>query len=109
VQAFQIAGLSVFQDILNLDAGERWQQALYHEIDNCDVFLLFWSHAAAASEWVGKEIEYALARRGGVEEQPPDIQPVPIEGPPLVPPPASLSGLHFNDALLAQIQAAGAA
>jgi uncharacterized protein (TIGR02271 family) len=106
VQAFQIAGLSVFQDILNLDAGERWQRALYHEIDNCDVFLLFWSHAAAASEWVRKEIEYALARKGGVEEQPPDIQPVPIEGPPVVPPPSSLSGLHFNDALLAQIQAA---
>jgi hypothetical protein len=109
VQAFRIAGLSIFQDILDLDAGERWQQALYREIDNCDVFLLFWSHAAAASEWVAKEIEYALARKGGIEEHPPDIQPVPIEGPPIVPPPASLSGLHFNDALLAQIRAADSA
>jgi hypothetical protein len=106
VQAFRIAGLSVFQDILNLDPGERWQKALYREIDKCDVFLLFWSHAAAASEYVGKEIEYALARKQGDEEQPPDIQPVPIDGPPIVPPPASLSGLHFNDALLAQIRAA---
>lgn len=106
VQAFRIAGLSVFQDILDLDPGERWQKALYHEIDNCDLFLLFWSHAAAASEWVGKEIEYALARKGGDEEQPPDIQPVPIEGPPIVPPPVSLHHLHFNDALLAQIHAA---
>jgi hypothetical protein len=106
VQAFRIAGLSVFQDILDLDPGERWQKALYREIDNCDVFLLFWSHAAAASEWVGKEIDYALARKRGDEELPPDIQPVPIEGPPIVPPPVSLSGLHFNDALLAQIRAA---
>jgi hypothetical protein len=106
VQAFRIAGLSVFQDILDLDPGERWQKALYREIDQCDVFLLFWSHAAAASEWVGKEIDYALARKQGDEERPPDIQPVPIEGPPIVPPPASLSGVHFNDALLAQIHTA---
>lgn len=106
VQAFRIAGLSVFQDILDLDPGDRWERALYREIDHCDVFLLFWSHAAADSKWVGKEIEYAVARKQGDEERPPDIQPVPIEGPPIVPPPASLKGLHFNDALLAQIRAA---
>lgn len=108
VQAFRIAGLSVFQDILDLDPGERWERALYREIDRCDVFLLFWSHAAADSKWVGKEIEYAVARKQGNEERPPDIQPVPIEGPPIVPPPGSLKGLHFNDALLAHIRAAEA-
>jgi hypothetical protein len=109
VQAFRIAGLSVFQDILDLDPGERWEKALYREIDRCDVFLLFWSKEAAASEWVGREIDYALARKQGDDERPPDIQPVPIEGPPIVPPPASLKNLHFNDALLAQIYAADAA
>lgn len=103
VQAFKISGMSVFQDILDLDPGERWEKALYHEIDRCDVFLLFWSKAAAASEWVSKEIDYALARQGGDAENPPAIQPVPIEGPPIVPPPPRLAGLHFNDALLAQI------
>jgi hypothetical protein len=103
VQAFKISGLSVFQDILDLDPGERWEKALYHEIDSCNVFLLFWSKAAAASEWVSKEIDYALARQGGNAENPPAIQPVPIEGPPIVPPPPRLAGLHFNDALLAQI------
>ncbi|MFT3720564.1 TIR domain-containing protein [Pseudorhodoferax sp.] len=106
VQAFRIAGLSVFQDVLDLDPGERWEQALYREIDRCDVFLLFWSQAAAHSEWVGREIDYALARQQRDAAHRPDIQPVPIEGPPLVPPPASLSALHFNDALLAQIRAA---
>jgi TIR domain-containing protein/Leucine Rich Repeat (LRR) protein len=105
VQAFRIAGLSVFQDILSLDPGERWEKELYHEIDRCDVFLLFWSHAAAASKWVGKEIDYALARKQGDEERPPAIQPVPIEGPPIAPPPAGLEGLHFNDSLLAAIRA----
>ncbi|HEU4835662.1 MAG TPA: leucine-rich repeat domain-containing protein [Pyrinomonadaceae bacterium] len=106
VQAFKIAGLSVFQDVLDLDPGERWEKALYREIDNCDVFLLFWSTTAAASEWVLKEIDYALARKQGDDERPPDIQPVPIEGPPIVKPPDSLKGLHFNDSLLAQIKAA---
>jgi hypothetical protein len=106
VQAFRIAGLTVFQDNLDLKPGERWEKGLYREIDICDVFLLFWSHAAADSEWVGKEIAYAVARKQGDEERPPDIQPVPIEGPPVVPPPDSLKKLHFNDALLAHIRAA---
>ena len=41
VQAFRIAGLSVLQDTLDLDPGERWEQELYRQIDTCDVFLLF--------------------------------------------------------------------
>src|SRR5690242_20545570 len=66
-----------------------------------------WSRAAAASEWVAKEIAYALARKAGNKDQLPEIQPVPIEGPPPPPPPDSLQHLHFNDALLlAHIQAA---
>ena len=108
VQAFRIAGLSVLQDVLDLKPGERWERALYHEIDVCDVFLLFWSHAAAASEWVAKEIAYALALKAGSDDRPPAIQPVPIEGPPVPPPPETLRHLHFNDALLAQIQTATA-
>jgi hypothetical protein len=106
VQAFKIAGISVFQDVLDLEPGDRWERALYCRIDECDVFYLFWSRAAAESIWVGKEIAYALKRKGGEEENPPHIQPVPIEGPPIFPPPASLSALHFNDALLAHIHAA---
>jgi hypothetical protein len=106
VQAFKIAGLSVFQDVLELDPGERWEKRLYQEIDSCDVFLLFWSHTAAASQWVLKEIDYAVDRKQGDDERPPDIQPVPIEGPPIVPPPPRLKDLHFNDSLLAQIKAA---
>jgi hypothetical protein len=107
VQAFRIAGLSVFQDVLDLEPGERWERELYREIDNCDVLLLFWSSAAAASEWVAKEIDYALARKQGQDDRPPDIAPVPIEGPPIPPPPEKLRHLHFNDALLAHIAANG--
>lgn len=107
VQAFRIAGLSVFQDILDLEPGDRWERELYREIDNCDVLLLFWSTAAAASPWVAKEIDYALARKQGQDERPPDIAPVPIEGPPIPPPPEKLRHLHFNDALLAHIAVNG--
>jgi hypothetical protein len=107
VQAFRIAGLSVFQDVLDLEPGDRWDRELYREIDNCDVVLLFWSRAAAASPWVAKEIDYALARKQGQDDRPPDIQPVPIEGPPIPTPPEKLRHLHFNDALLAHIAVAG--
>jgi TIR domain len=73
------------------------------EIDHCDVFLLFWSFVAANSEWVAKEIDYALARKAGDGDGLPEIQPVSIEGPPIPPPPKSLNHLHFNDALLTHI------
>jgi len=109
VQAFKIAGISVFQDVLDLAPGQRWERELYRHIDDCDVFLLFWSDAASRSVWVGKEIDYALQRKGGSDARPPAIQPVPIEGPPIVPPPASLQNLHFNDALLAHIAMADTA
>lgn len=106
VQAFRIAGLSVFQDFLDLEPGDRWEHELYREIDDCDVLLLFWSRAAAVSPWVAKEIDYALARKQGQDDRPPDIQPVPIEGPPIPTPPEKLRHLHFNDALLAHIATA---
>lgn len=106
VQAFRIAGLEVFQDVLDLEPGQRWERELYKEIDRCDVLLLFWSSAAAASPWVAKEIDYALALQQGQDDRPPAIAPVPIEGPPIVPPPERLRHLHFNDALLAHIAAA---
>lgn len=90
VQAFRIAGLSIFQDVLDLEPGELWERELYREIDACDVMLLFWSRAAAASPWVDNEIDYALARKQGQDDLPPDIQPVPIEGPPIPAPPQKL-------------------
>jgi hypothetical protein len=105
VQAFRIAGIEVFQDVLSLDPGERWARGLWTAIDDCDLFLLFWSEAARRSEWVAREIAHALARKGGQADAdtPPAIQPVPIEGPPIPLPPLALGALHFNDALLAHL------
>ncbi len=43
VQMLEPLQIEFFQDVLNLRAGERWQQSLYRHIDRADVFFLFWS------------------------------------------------------------------
>ncbi|MFB2898341.1 TIR domain-containing protein [Aerosakkonemataceae cyanobacterium BLCC-F50] len=100
VQALAVTGIEVFQDVLNLEPGDRWEKELYRHINECDLFLLFWSTAAKESKWVLKEVLYALERQGKDGLNPPEIIPVIIEGPPLVPPPEQLQHLHFNDKIL---------
>lgn len=96
VQMLQLAGTEFFQDLLSLEPGERWERALYKEIDQSDVFYLFWSNAAKRSEWVMKEVQYAINRKNNDDSAAPAIVPVIIEGPPPVAPPPELSHLHFN-------------
>ena len=103
-QALRAAGLDFFQDVLSLEPGERWAKSLYSEIDRCDLFLLFWSAAARESEWVLREVQYAMDRRaksGGA----PEIMPVILEGPPPPVPPPELSDLHFDDQICYMIAA----
>lgn len=97
VQMLQATRTDFFQDILTLDPGQRWERELWRQIDACDLFLLFWSSAARRSEWVLKEVEYALGRQTASPDGAPDIVPVILEGPPPVLPPASLGALHFDD------------
>ena len=91
-----------FWDKMFLNPGDRYEKEIYDYIDNkADVFLLFWSSNAAASEWVKKEINRALARQQRMrrpENRLPEIIPVPIENP-IPPPPEELSDLHFGDAV----------
>ncbi len=96
-QCYRLAGIEVFQDVLNLDPGVRWERRLYQEIDRCDLFLLLWSRAASESKWVAREARYALERRNDTAEQRPDLLPLIIEGPPVAEPPDFLAHLHFND------------
>jgi len=100
VQGIRAAGIDCFQDVLDLDPGERWEKKVYRKIDESDVFFLFWSSAARASEWVMKETRYAIDRKSGRDYAPPEIIPVPLEGPPPAAPPPDLAHLHFNDPLL---------
>jgi hypothetical protein len=91
--------MQVFLDVLSLRSGDHWQEALAREVPTKDVFYLFWSQAAAASEWVAREWSLALTKRGLTY-----IDPVPLQDPRHAPPPDELSDLHFNDAYLAYIK-----
>jgi len=74
------------------------RSSLEDNIEKSDLFLLCWSRHAAASDWVAKEIEWALRtqhRTGGLRH---DIRPFILEGPPIALPPPSLQHLHFNSA-----------
>ncbi|MGD2174335.1 MAG: tetratricopeptide repeat protein [Candidatus Brocadiaceae bacterium] len=100
VQMLSGVGIRCFQDVLNLEPGDLWEEKLYDYINRCDLFLLFWSSSARASEWVEREVKCALERKAGDRLNPPDIVPVIIEGPPIPEPPPELAHLHFNDRLL---------
>jgi hypothetical protein len=97
VQVLPTVGVRTFQDVLDLEPGERWQRSLYRHIDESDIILLFWSKAAKRSKWVRKEVRYALERKHGDEFAPPEISPVLIQGPPVPRPWRELTYLHFND------------
>ncbi len=108
VQMLKVQRTPFFQDMISLSPGDRWERELYKNINKCDVLYLFWSEAAKKSEWVEKEVLYAYQLQGGRETAPPDIIPIPIEGPPPVKPPETLSFLHFNDEFIYLIYAAEA-
>jgi hypothetical protein len=99
VQALRVAGISVSMDLLSIEPGERWEKELFRLIDEADVFYLFWSEAAARSEWVEREVRYALERKQQSADGRPEIVPVVMSVPP-PPPPDYLSDIHFNDPLL---------
>jgi len=100
VQMLDLLKIQYFQDILNLNPGDQWEKELFKQIALADVFFLFWSSAARNSEWVLKEVEYAEFLKLNDEDNPPEIYPVLLEGPPMVEPPDSLKHLHFNDKIV---------
>ena len=100
VQMLDLAKIKYFQDLLSLEAGKQWEPLIYRYIDECDVFYLFWSTAAKNSQWVEKEVQRALNRKGDKLEAPPEIMPVPIEGPPPVAPPPYLASIQFDSKFL---------
>ena len=90
--------LEIFVDVFSLRSGQNWQDKLEEHVPKKDIFYLFWSQAAARSEWVGREWKLALDRRGLNY-----IDPVPLEEPDRAPPPQELAALHFSDAYLVYI------
>jgi TIR domain len=96
-QALELAGVGYFQDVLSLSPGERYEPMILKKIDEADLFMLFWSRHARASQWVAKEIDYARERQLNEADGLPDIVPVSLEDPRDVPPPERLGDRHFND------------
>lgn len=105
VQMLSRFHIDFFHDLLTLEPGEQWEKAIHESIDRSDVFFLFWSNAARNSDWVMKEIRYALERKGPDRLAAPEIMPIMIEGPPPVPPPPELKDIHFNDRFIYFINA----
>lgn len=92
VRSLQIfTGIDVFLDCLSIRPGEEWKSKLKKEIHERDVFWLFWSRSAMASEWVEWEWRTALAEKSLAK-----IQPHPLEPLELAPPPKELSSLQFG-------------
>ena len=104
-QMLRSVGIECFQDVVDLDPGERWERRLYEEIERSDLFLLFWSRAAKASRWVRKEAVHAVDC-GGAQPGRPEIKPIILERPPSEPWP-ELAHLHFGDPLTYFVAAEG--
>ena len=74
--------MDIFIDVTLLRSGEDWKRKIEAYISVSDIFYLFWSSAAARSEWVEKEWRFALATKGLSF-----IDPFPLESPEIVPRP----------------------
>jgi len=95
----KITGIEPFMDLVSLRAGEHWERRLEEEIDRRDVFVLFWSRHARASDWVTRETDYALkcSKRDPINPRP-KVQILPLEELDTAgSPPESLSRFHLND------------
>lgn len=95
-QAFQVAKLAFFQDVLSLEPGQRYGEEILRRIDRSDLFVVFWSRNAMRSEWVQKEIDKALACQRNNPDGLPDIVPIMLEPIAKAPPPPALAHLHLN-------------
>jgi TIR domain len=79
-----LAGGDNFIDVLSMEPGEQWEPRLEKEIKQCDLFVLFWSRHARASEWVMREAELAwkCSKKDPSNPQP-KMQPYPRRAGPL--------------------------
>jgi hypothetical protein len=85
--------LDIFQDCLDLKTEPTpFKEQLAKEIAAREVFLLFWSRHASASEWVRWEFERAK-EKPGINA----ILPMPLEDPAIVPPPPGFEDKHLRD------------
>lgn len=66
VQALNVGGFTYFRDQQGLESGSDFLQSIIYAIDNCRLFLCVLSENSYSSEFVFKELEYALGREGNI-------------------------------------------
>jgi hypothetical protein len=93
-RAYRALGMSYLRDVTTLRSGQKWQPELGRLIEQADLFQLFWSNAAAASEYVTEEWQTALRLIGEKKKPETFIRPVYWEEP-MPAPPAPLGDTHF--------------
>ncbi len=89
--AYQALGFDFLRDVRTLKSGQDWDDALYALIEKADIFQLFWSQAAAHSEYVEREWRHALTLK---REENSFIRPVYWQQP-MPPAPRDLAHIHF--------------
>jgi hypothetical protein len=62
-ERYEALGLHMFIDVDDIRSGELWQKTIFKKIDSSDLFQLFWSDNARASEFVTCEWKHALRAR----------------------------------------------
>jgi len=92
VLTYQGLGVQVFIDRIDLRAGDEWRARLEGAIREADVFQLYWSSAASASQEVSHEWRLALALSKMRDRF---IRPLYWETP-MPSPPELLGHLHFS-------------
>lgn len=89
-------GATVFQDVIDIEFGTRWNEVLFAALARCERVMVFWSAAAAKSEWVEREWRSALEAKKR-------IVPMVLDDTPL---PAPLSEFHGVPDLVDMLRAA---
>ena len=84
--------LKVYVDAPSLRPVTYWEPDLHARINAADVFYLFWSRNALASDWMAREWRWAL-RSKGLDF----IDPVPLQSSEVAPPPDELAAKPFDD------------
>jgi hypothetical protein len=92
VLTYEGLGVQVFVDRLDLRSGDDWRDRLESMIRDADVFQLYWSTSASASQEVSREWRLALALSKTRDRF---IRPLYWETP-MPSPPEALGHLHFS-------------
>ncbi len=90
-RAYKALGLEYLRDVVSLKSGQEWDAELLNLISRADIFQLFWSSAAANSDYVRQEWQHALKLSGNRANF---IRPVYWEEP-QPPIPTELEHIHF--------------